>query len=1639
MQTVVGATFAFPFGDFEQRALAEAGDVFARNGALEPVAARFLRQLHEDAVSDDLESLTVSDMVLLAAQFWRWAGERAPDESQVRAYAGQRRSGDAIGRDILEIVTADTRFLVDSILGEISRQGIDVLALFHPTIAVERDEAGRRTSGGAPVRESMIQVHLEPLDEGRRDELIAGVHAVLGDVKAAVSDFSDMVARMDQAIDELTSAPANIAREERDECITFLRWLRNDHFAFLGCRVYEFSTGADGKTDDGAPRLLTETGRGVLRDPERHVLRRGSEPAIITPEIRAFLSEPTPLIISKSTERSRVHRNVYMDYVGVKRYRADGEVIGETRFVGLFTAEAYLARVEEAPLVRRKVQRVMERANLVPGGHNQKAFKNIIETYPRDELFFSSEDELLQIGLGILHLLSRPRTKLFIRRDRFDRYLSAFVFVPRERFNSELRRKIGDEIASAFSGRISAFYPSFSDGPLARVHFIIGLEPFDHPEPDIAALERRIVDLARTWEDAFEQAARASGGAAVRRRLTTYEAAFSAGYREQFAPDEAVRDVEVIEAFGPEQMLAARAYREADDAKDGLRLKLYRFDAAIPLAEILPSLEHLGLEVIAETAFPIRRKKRGDGGESEPLRELWIHMFSVRLRDGEADIAKVGPVLEEAIEAFWRGEAESDGFNRLISCAGVSHREVAFLRTCARFRQQTGLDPSQAVQEDALAQNAPIAVRILELKSVRFDPDLNLNQAEREAKCDEIDAVIAADLDAVASLDADRALRRIWRLVRAIVRTNFYQIREGGALPEAIAIKIASRELDELPAPKPFREIFVWAPHVEGVHIRFGAVARGGLRWSDRRDDFRTEVLGLVKAQVVKNSVIVPVGSKGGFYPKRLPVSGSRDDIRAEGVRSYRTFVSALLDVTDNLDGDAVTPPERVVRWDGDDPYLVVAADKGTATFSDIANDISAAHNFWLGDAFASGGSAGYDHKAMGITARSAWVSVQRHFRELGKDIQTEPFTVLGVGDMSGDVFGNGMLLSRTIKLRVAFNHLHIFIDPDPIDLEACFAERKRLFEMGRSSWADYDESLISEGGGVFDRSVKSIPLSPQMKAMTGLTDSAAPPNVLLNALLKADVELIWLGGIGTYVKASDEQHWEVGDRANDALRVDADEVRAKVIGEGANLGVTQAGRVALARHGVKLNADFIDNVGGVNSSDNEVNIKILLNPMVREGRMTLQERNALLESMTEDVAVRVLEDSYDQSLAISLAEADAPADLDAHERLIVRLEKRGQLNREVEGLPSAEDFRVLKEKELGLTRPELSLLVSYSKISLFDRILESTLPDDPHFNGMLARYFPPALGQYADEMANHRLKRELLATILANDLVNLGGPTFVHRAREATGGDTSAVARGFQAAREIFGFDALIKDVHALDNQAPATAQAELYGEIISLVRRQTYWLVRRWRGFDQVKTRSLDDTIAYYKPGVDAIRGYAGDIMSDFQREHVAARAALFVEHGAPAELAEAVSALRPLTSSSDVIDVAVRRSLPLKAVARLYHAAGEEFGHQTLRNAGRDMTSSEHWDRLAVRRLNEDLYADQQLALEALLDTVKGDVPDEPDAAWADEQIERFKSANAYEAARLRATLDELGASGVWTLAKITIATAALREFATFTRER
>jgi len=1573
--------------------------------ASDPALLAFFQGLFKNAAPEDINRFTPDALSALARLVFKRATTRKNGDSLVDVFTpGAEDKAYDLNESVLVAINDDMPFLFDSLIGELNAQGARLRAIFHPIL---KQETGTI---------SVIVAMLDPLPEEKRHALIDGARAMFAQVRVAVRDWKAMGAKLLDAVTGLKKHPPRIDAKELSENLAFLEWLGDNNFTFLGCRDYHYTQGADARLEP-----IQNSGLGVLADTGAKVVQRGS----LTPQITAFLMQPEPLIITKSNERSLVHRRVHMDYVGVKIFDDAGKLIGERRFVGLFTSSAYSKRPSDIPLLRLKIENVKARAGLVPNSHDGKALTHILDTYPRDELFQISEDELFTTALGILRLGERPKVRVFVRFDRFDRFVSALVYVPRDRYDTTAREKIHAILAQTFNGRMSASTPTIDESALARVYYIVGRNEGPRPHVDVHTLEGKIRDAIRTWEDGFSDALAAKHGDTEAARIEhAREAHFSPGYTGMFTPVDGVRDLEEVEALAAKPnglKLQARAYRKADDAHGTLRLKLYLLGEVMPLSMTLPIFENLGMKVIAEDAFSVSFKD--DSGKTHDADILDFEME--RADQGAASLEDIKAPLEDAFRAAVSGDAESDGFNKLVLCAGLAWRDVTILRAVTKYLRQAAINFSQDYIEHALARNPDIARLLVELFHINNDP---AESEKREARARLVQTKIDKALNDVPSLDDDRIIRRLRNVIANVLRTNFYQRGTDGAFPAVLAMKLNSQKIDELPAPRPLVEISIYSPQVEGVHLRFGKVARGGIRWSDRREDFRTEVLGLVKAQQVKNAVIVPVGAKGGFYPKQMPVNGTRDETQAAGIAAYKLFINGLLDVTDNLHPDgSVVPPPDCMRHDEDDPYLVVAADKGTATFSDIANGIAEGRGFWLGDAFASGGSHGYDHKKMGITARGAWEAVKRHFREMGRDIQSEPFTCIGVGDMSGDVFGNGMLLSKCTRLVAAFDHRHIFIDPEP-DIAASWAERKRMFDLPRSSWDDYNKQLISKGGGIFPRTLKEIALSPEMKALTGLDSDKATPQELMKALLKAPIDLLWFGGIGTYIKAAAQTNLEVGDRANDAIRVNGTDLRAKVVGEGANLGCTQLGRIEYAVGGGRINTDAIDNSAGVDTSDHEVNLKILLSSPVRKGEMTPEARDGLLTSMTDDVAAHVLADNYDQTLALSVAQARANKDLDAHGRFMRELEARGKLDRAVEFLPDDTQIRVRAQNDKGLTRPELAVLLAYSKLDLKDELLASTLPDDPHFGFELASYFPAVLAEkFRGEMESHRLRREIITDVLANRMVNLAGPVFVSRMKEMTGAPGAEIARTYVVAEGAFGLSKLKEHVDALDGKVDAAVQTAMYTEIAELLRRLGLWFIA-----NVPPEADFAATIALYRAGLEKLKGRFEVLISEYEKRDTIDRIAELEKAGVPHDLADEIGALPLFGTAPEIAQIANSKNLSVDLVAGAYFTIGAEVGIDKLRGLSRRIVGLEHWDRLAIRRLNDDLFSAQRsLTNDALSLLGKNDAQGtrEDGAAVAKQWVKAHEGALS----RAKAFLGALEGAGELSIAKLTLANSQIRELA------
>ncbi|MEM9292833.1 MAG: NAD-glutamate dehydrogenase [Acidobacteriota bacterium] len=1601
-----------------------------------PFAERFLRAYYGPVAPDDLLAQRPQDLLGAVLAVWSFGRQREPGAPKVRLYSPRLEEHGWQSRyTVLEAINDDMPFLVDSLSSLLVERDLPVDLVVHPVMPVVRDESGtlvevlppgsltpeQAADEEYPARlESFIHIELERVEsEERLRELESAALQVLEDVRAAVSDWRQMLARVDEILDSWNEAPPPLAESEIAEARYFLKWLRDDHFTFLGYRRCELVRRGERLVLKG----LEDTSLGILKISDRAGGSSAGRSAVerlqlpLSAEVAEHVRRREALVVTKSDRRATVHRPVHMDYVGIRRFDAEGQVVGEDRFLGLFTSVAYSRPASAIPFLRRKVERVLERAGYNQKGHAGKALVHILDTYPRDELFQIDEDELLAIATGILQLQERQRVALFVREDPFGRFVSCVVFVPRDRFHTELRRRIGDILADAFEGEVSAHYVNLDDSPLARVRFLIQTRPGRLPHYDRKVIEQHLAAAARSWpdrlRDVLEERFSPQEAAAIHRR---YREAFSVAYRESFPPEVAAQDIRHLEEVLAGAPLALTFYHPPGAAEHQVRFKLYQPHTAPVLSEVLPKLENMGFRAISE--IPYRVEAEGGHGA------VWIGDFELETRGHEAiDLSAVGGALRELFADVWVGRRENDGFNRLVLRTGLTGRQVVVLRAYAKYLRQAGLAFSQRFVERTLTRHGDLAKGLVELFEARFDPELfdSGQEGDRKSRQKQLRKRLLAGFDGIQKLDEDLILRRFLNLILSTLRTTYYQQREvvlegESAATPSLAFKLDSQRVQDLPLPRPRYEIFVYSPRFEGVHLRGGLVARGGLRWSDRREDFRTEILDLVKAQSVKNAVIVPVGAKGGFVLKRPPQEGGRQALGAEGLACYRLFIRALLDLTDNLRGDELVPPPGVVRHDGDDPYLVVAADKGTATFSDHANAIAQEYGFWLGDAFASGGSAGYDHKKMGITAKGAWESVKRHFREAGLDTQSQRFTVVGVGDMSGDVFGNGMLQSRHIRLLAAFNHLHIFVDPDP-DPEASFLERQRLFELPASSWADYSLAALSTGGRIYDRSEKSLELSDEIRSCFKISESSLTPARLIQYLLRAKVDLLWFGGIGTYVRASSQRNAEIGDRHNDALRVAANEVNCQVVGEGANLALTQRSRIELARSGVRINTDAIDNSAGVDCSDHEVNIKILLDGVVAQGDLTGKQRNALLEEMTDEVSRLVLRDNYLQTQAISIEHARGFSALDQQQQLLRHLERSVRLDRAIEDLPDDEGLEERRISGEGLSRPEISVLLAYAKLDLSAEILASDLPDEDLLGEELRAYFPrPLQERFAEAIEGHRLRREIITTALSNHLVNRVGPTFLHRLSEATGVAAPGIARAFTAARKVFDLRELWTAVEALDGEIPAKVQIGIMLDIGRTLERMVLWFLQH-RGAEL----EIGATVKALEGGIAEVRQNLAEVLPGRRRQIVTKRTNRLTKQGVPETLARRLASLDFLVAGLDIVDLS--DGSDVATVSPVYFQVGETFGLDWLHAQARDIDLEGGWTHLAVVSLQEDLYSHQRRITRRVLEEFGGDA--RPVQRWVQEHRTLFQ--------RARRLLDDLKATPSRDFEMLTVANHQLRGLA------
>jgi glutamate dehydrogenase len=1619
-----------------------------------------LRAYYKHVAVDDLSAAGPDRLAAVAARHAQMAAHRP----QGRALVEVRRGAEAVldpPADVIDIVTDDMPFLVDSITMELAKHGLSARLVIHPQLRVRRDVTGAlreivgqasagqlhadhqaadettgdNTTGGQlshdELAESWTHIEIPPLGAGEAEPLEADLLRVLGDVRGAVEDYFRMRARAVLLADDVLApegegaggadAPAEIAE--------LLRWLADGHFTFLGYREYDLQIGPEGMALTAVPG----TGLGILR----HDRVGPGSFALLPEEVKARALEPQRLIVTKANSRSTVHRPSYLDYVAVKRLSPTGEIVGEYRFLGLYTHAAFSESIKSIPVLRRKLAEVLELSGMAADSHDGKEVAEVLDFYPREELFMTSVGDLAAITAGVHVLRERRQTRLFLRKDVYGRYVSCLVYLPRDRYTTQVRLRAQEILQRAFGGASQVDYSvQVGESAVARLHLVVRADRGRQlPDADPVALERAVASAVRSWDDdVADEAVATFGPQRARELLTQIGGAIPETYKTDVPPSAAITDFARIlelresdrtvdfELWESETYVGGVPIEPEDDVPDTVkrvwRLTIYRTAGPITLTDVLPRLQHMGVDVVDEHPyefaaaqpfwiydFGLRRKPVVEAGESPRQIDL---MSNQRVREQ----------VEGALLALWDGRIEDDGFNALVLDAQLTWRQVAVLRAYAKYLRQANITFSQDYIEGVLRSNAPVARLLVTLFESRFDPAKEAGEAERS---EAITEEITGALDSVASLDEDRILRSYLGLIMATLRTNYFSTANR-AVPYLV-FKLNAREVPDLPAPRPQFEMFVYSPRFEGVHLRFASVARGGLRWSDRREDFRTEILGLAKAQEVKNSVIVPSGAKGGFVCKQLPDPADREAYQGEVLTCYRMFISAMLDVTDNLEAGNVVPPANVARHDGDDPYLVVAADKGTATFSDTANEIATSRGFWLGDAFASGGSEGYDHKKMGITARGAWESVRFHFRSRGVDVDTDDFTVVGIGDMSGDVFGNGMLLSPHIKLVAAFDHRHIFLDPDP-DPAASFAERERMFQLPRSSWADYNTALISLGGGVWARTAKSIQLSPEVRMVLGLSDAdvALSPDALISAILTAPVDLLWNGGIGTYVKASNQSNADVGDRSNDAVRVDAAQLRARVVGEGGNLGLTQEARIEYALAGGLVCTDFIDNSAGVDTSDHEVNIKILLDREVRSGTLTADGRNALLQQMTGEVASQVLEHNYQQNRALAAAWAQSAQMLHVHTRYIRKLERDGRIRRRLDVLPGDREIAERRSAGTGLVIPEFSVLLAHTKIAAAQDVLASSLPDDGYLRHVLVDYFPTPLRQkYADRMGEHRLHREIITTSIVNDMVDRSGITFAFRLNEETGASVPEITAAWLVARAVFDMPGFWAQLEALDGKVDTGVQILALLECRKLTERAARWLLAfRRPPFD------VQATIDFFAAGVLSVAGSLPKMLTGRDLTGFGERREVYAGRGTPGDLADRIAAMVPAYSAFDIVDIAHGTGRSVEETTEVYFDLADRLQIARLRDMITALPRDDRWNTMARGAIRDDLYtAHAALARDVLTVTGPGS-PEQRLAAW----VQRNDSA----VRRATQTLTEIWESNAFTVATLSVAVRAVRTLVT-----
>lgn len=1511
------------------------------------LAEPFIRHFYTNVMEESIVGATAEQSFAASIAMLDFAYQKESSQRKIRIYNPKDSQYHwETEQTVLELVNPDKPFIVDSVIEAINQLGLNIKSITHPVFSIERDQSGKITSldveqQNAKNNESLIQIQFDRMvDAVLQGKITDTINETLDMVDLAVSDWKHMVER-NQMLHSQIQQPQYKDLPHIEEFQHFLAWLQDKNFIYLGFREYDFLD------NNGTIQINEKESLGIFRSASKEHCPFGPKVGHAGEKNNQTIRDLVE--ITKSDRQSVVHRPASMDYIIIKKINKEGKQIGEYRFVGLFTSIVYYQSANSIPIIRDKIRIVMKRSKLTTNGYSGKALASTLESFPRDELFQIRTDDLFNVCQGILALSISRKSRIFIREDLYKRFLSCMVFVPKTIYSTKTREKIEILLQSRLNGKVADHYTLVSESPMARVNIIVKLKDNqEFPSYNVEEIEHSIEEIVTSWQDKLlKELQLRFDQDDVERLYYSYANAFSVSYVDRFSAYNARWDIQLIEDTIKQQRIKFDLY-EATEEKDILQLKIFNIDTQLSLSDMMPILENMGLQIIDEHTYQCHPRKYDIN--------IWIHHFRLKTMSHQpkVQLQEIKENFESAMYGVWKDYLENDCFNQLVVHAKLHWRDVIMLRAYAKFLRQIRFTYTQDAIEETTADYPEITALIVKLFHIRFDPNKETDRARNEK---DIVEEIRSKLLSVSDVTSDRILRRYVDLIQATARTNFFQHNAKGKYKHYISFKFISSNLAELPLPVPYAEIFVYSTHIEGTHLRGGKVARGGLRWSDRKEDFRTEVLGLMKAQMTKNTVIVPVGSKGGFVVKNPPNTGNRQDVMDEAKSCYKTFLRGLLDITDNVIDATITPPTEVVRHDGDDPYLVVAADKGTATFSDIANSISEEYQFWLGDAFASGGSAGYDHKKMGITAKGAWVSVQRHFREMGKDIQREDFTVAGIGDMGGDVFGNGMLLSEHICLVAAFNHLHIFLDPTP-DASSSFKERQRLFAMPQSSWEDYDKKLISKGGGIFSRKDKKIPISKEIQQALDIEQDEMTSEALIQAILKAPVDLLWNGGIGTYVKAEKETNGDVGDRANDLLRINGQDLRCKVIGEGGNLGVTQLGRIEFAEHGGRINTDFIDNSAGVDCSDKEVNIKIALKNAIENKRLKLDDRNILLEKMTDNVSDLVLYDNVCQAQAITIQEQQGYKLIDSQRRLLQRLERHGLLNREVEHLPDDESLSARLADQAGLSRPEIAVIFSYAKLDLYEKILKSALPDEAYFTENLKLYFPKAMQeQYEQEILDHPLRREIVSTIITNSMINRVGSTFAHATVEDTGFKTCDVARAYVMARDSFELQHLWREVEALDETVPVHAQVELFLEIQKLIERVSMWFLR-----NHSHPLHIQDAIDIYRPGIQELSSCVESMLPKFSLKANNEKYQRYVNANIPEKLAKTVSMLDSLASACDIVKVASQDKLPLDIVGKIYFEIGALLDLGWIRRKIAELPRDNYWDKLSTGALIEDTFAEQ-----------------------------------------------------------------------------